>query len=230
MSPQPQQCQAIAEILCAATEQILWRELQPWLAERAETHHLRCRVGSGEATYYRLLGHREHLLNYGRKMVASKFDAARAAQWRTGREIVQRSYFSGELTLSTVLAHTCCHEFGHIIQSIKGWIRYGSIHNREFYRILDRIHHSDSAQRVHSYIEQRAADQGLPLSFIDTAQAIPVVACFQPGELVCFEYRGRSVVGEVLRVNRKTVNVKPVTPRLAADYFRISPHFLTPHH
>jgi hypothetical protein len=37
------------------------------------------------------------------------------------------------------------------------------------------------------------------------------------------------VVGEVMRVNRKTVNVKPVLPRLAADYFRISPHFLKPH-
>lgn len=231
MSPQAQQCHAIAELLCEATEQVLWREVQPWLAERGESHRLQCRVGSGEATYYRMLGDRRHLLNYGRKMVASKFNSAMAAQWRTGREILRRSYFDGELTLAGVLSHTCCHEFAHVIQGINGWIRYGSIHNREFYRILDRIHHSGSAQTVYSYVAEGAAQRGLALDFIDDGQPSPVsaVASFRPGELVSFEYRGRSVLGEVLRVNRKTVNVKPVMPPMAADYFRISPQLLTPH-
>ena len=38
MSSQAQQCHAIAELLCEATEQVLWREVQPWLAERGESH------------------------------------------------------------------------------------------------------------------------------------------------------------------------------------------------
>lgn len=231
MSPPVQQCHAIAELLCEATEQVLWRELQPWLAERGDSHRLQCRVGSGEATYYRMLGDRRHLLNYGRKMVASKFNAGIAAQWRTGREILRRSYFDGELTLPGVLSHTCCHEFAHVIQGINGWIRYGSIHNREFYRILDRIHQSGSAHTVYDYVVAGAAQRGLTLDFIDHGDPVAgvPVASFQPGELVSFEYRGCSVLGEVLRVNRKTVNVKPVKPRMAADYFRISPQFLTLH-
>ena len=76
-----------------------------------------------------------------------------------------------------------------------------------------------------------AAQRGLTLDFIDHGDPVAgvPVASFQPGELVSFEYRGCSVLGEVLRVNRKTVNVKPVKPRMAADYFRISPQFLTLH-
>jgi hypothetical protein len=171
-----------------------------------------------------------HVLTYGRKMVASKHDAAIAAQWRTGREILKRGYFAAELTLPSLLAHTCCHEFGHVIQSINGWINRGSIHNRQFYAIVDRIHNSGMADSVRDYLEARAAEQGLPLQFSDVSRPTAAVASFRPGELVSFEYRGRPVVGKVLRVNRKTVNVKPVMPPLAADYFRVSPGFLKPHH
>jgi hypothetical protein len=64
---------------------------------------------------------------------------------------------------------------------------------------------------------------------VDAGTALPSAAIFSPGQLVSFEFRGRPVLGEVLRVNRKTVNVKPMVPRLAADYFRISPHYLTHH-
>lgn len=228
MPPDPQQCHAVAGILCAATEQVLWPQVQAWLARRPGVHTLVCRVGRGEATYYSPRGEGVHLLTYGRKMVASKFDAALAAQWRTGAELLERNYFAGELSLAAVLAHTCCHEFGHVIQGINGWISRGSIHNRGFYRIVDRIHQSGAAQEVREFIEHEASARGLPLVFIATPSAAPL-AQFAPGELVSFEYRGRPVLARVLRVNRKTVNVKPVTPRMAADYFRISPHFLTHH-
>jgi hypothetical protein len=229
MPTQLQQCHSLAALLCDATEQVLWREVQDWLASRAARHSLQCRVGAGEATYYRPLGNNRHLINYGSKMIASKLNPAVAAQWRTGREIAGRGYFGGAITLPALLAHTCCHEFAHLVQSINGWIRRGSIHNREFYRIVDRMHAAGSAQRVLEYLQQRAAQAELPLVFNHHAPSPNMPGVFRPGELVSFEYRGRPVVGEVMRVNRKTVNVKPVLPRLAADYFRISPHFLKPH-
>jgi hypothetical protein len=221
-----QQCHAVAGLLCEATEQVLWREVQDWISSQPARHSLQCRVGAGEATYYRPLANHRHLINYGSKMVASKLNPVMAAQWRTGREIAERGYFCGELTLPTLLAHTCCHEFAHLVQSINGWIRRGSIHNRNFYRIVDRMHAAGSGQRVLEHLEVRAADTGLPLVVSHDVPQPTIANSFKRGELVSFEYRGRAVVGEVMRVNRKTVNVKPVLPRLAADYFRISPHFL----
>lgn len=223
-------CQAVAHLLCVATEQVLWAHVQPWLAKQPVRHQLYCRVGRGEATYYRNTGSNEHTLTYGWKMVASKYDAAVAAQWRTGGEILKRGYFGGELDLPALLAHTCCHEFAHLIQSIKGWIFRGSIHNSEFYRILDRIHSAGTAHLVLDFIERQACTQGMDLGFIEPGKPVQVMAqrCFNPGELVSFDYKGNPVLGEVIRVNRKTVNVRPLAPRLGAAYFRISPHFLTP--
>ena len=67
----PYRCKSIAAALCAATEQVLWVEAQEWLASQPGRHRLQCRVGGGEATYYRARGPREHLLTYGWKLVAS---------------------------------------------------------------------------------------------------------------------------------------------------------------
>ena len=225
-----EQTKAIAGWLGRATLEVLWQgAAHEKLLVDAGRHHLQCRVGSGEATYYRRLGRREHLINYGCKMVASKQDQQIASRWLTGREILQRGYFGGELSLSGLLAHTCCHEFGHVLQSISGGLARGSIHNRAFYQIVDRIHGSGLASEVCRYIEHQARSRQLSLSFSPGASQSPFTQVFAPGELVSFEYRGQPVMGEVLRVNRKTVNVKPLRPALAADYFRISPQFLSPH-
>lgn len=225
-APDSTQCKAIAAILCSVTQDILWQHVQPWLQQRSDRHRLQCRVGSGEATYYSPRGKYQHVLNYGWKMVASKYDPAMARQWQTGRELLQRRYFDGDFALSTVLAHTCCHEFGHVIQGINGWISRGSVHNEDFYRIVDRIHHSGVAQELRCSIEHAAHEQHLLLQFIESERTVVDTKAFAPGELVSFDYRGRVVLGEVLRVNRKTVNVKPLVPRLSAEYFRISPHYL----
>ncbi len=224
-----QQCKAIATLLCSATTEVLWQGAHELVAVPLDPHRLRCRVGSGEATYYRRLGRHQHLINYGCRMVASKTDPEVAALWLTGREILRRNYFAGELSFPGLLAHTCCHEFGHFLQSISGGLGRGSIHNQAFYRIVDRIHAAGLAQELRAYIEQHASLLGLPLAFGPQSTPRPRPDAFEPGELVSFEYRGSPVMGEVLRVNRKTVNVRPLRPVLAADYFRISPQFLARH-
>ncbi len=223
-----EQSRSMARVLGSATLEVLWQGAAgELLAVDGGGHRLRCRVGAGEATYYRRMGRREHLINYGCKMVASKHDRQIAAQWLTGREILRRGYFDGELSLSTLLAHTCCHEFGHVLQSISGGLARGSIHNQAFYHLVDHLHACGLARDVRCYIEQQARLQGLNLSFSLETRLPPLADTFVPGELVTFEYRGKPVMGEVLRVNRKTVNVKPLRPAVAADYFRISPQFLS---
>lgn len=226
MQPDPYRCKSIAAALCAATEQVLWVDIHDWLAGRPGQHRLHCRVGGGEATYYRARGPHDHLLTYGWKMVASKHDADRAALWRTGREIMNRGYFDGQLALSSLLAHTCCHEFAHLVQNINGWISRGSIHNGRFYQILDRMHASGAAVRVLNHIEQQAHRESWELDFFAAESPAPA-PCLQPGAKVSFDYRGRVIRGEVIRVNRRTVNVRPVAPRLATEYFRVSPQLLT---
>ncbi len=234
MPTQTRHYKAIAKLLCDATDEVLWHGAVDGLGSRPKHHQLYCRVGAGEATYYRSLGHHRHLINYGLKMVASKHNPEIAAQWRTGREILQRGYFDGELSLSGLLAHTCCHEFSHALQSINGWIRRGSIHNPQFYRIVDSIHAAGVAQQVRDFIELRAEKDGLAVAFSPESSDSESSLClqapaFEPGELVSFEYRGEAIVGKVVRINRKTVNVKPVRPAIAADYFRVSPQFLSRH-
>lgn len=222
------QCQRIARLLCQASEQVLWEYSRTWLEAQPGQHRLHCRVGHGEATYYRTAGINDHILTYGWKMVASKRDEKAARRWRTGREIVSRGYFGGDITLPALLAHTCCHEFAHLVQSIRGWIARGSIHNAQFYRVLDRIHASGAADRVLDYLLQQARAEDIVLAF-RPARTLPAGAvgpAFRIGQMVSFSYKGGPIEGEVIRVNRNTVNVRPIRPYLGDTYFRVSPQFL----
>lgn len=229
MSVDQSACRSAAQLLCTATERVLWPDIARWSPRSAHGHRLECRVGAGEATYYRAQGLRSHRLTFGWKMIASKRDPLLARQWLTGREMLARGYFSGQFSLPTLLAHTCCHEFSHLVQALNGWMSRGSVHNHQFYRILDEIYAADAAQRVLEFIEQDARQLRLPLEFAESeALFANEPRRFRMGQRVCFEYRGAPVVGEVIRVNRKTVNVKPLAARSRNEYFRISPHYLTP--
>lgn len=215
----------IAGWLCELTQDVLWQQAGPWLARRDPGARLRCRVGRGEATYHRRAGG-VHDVTFGWKMVASKHRLAEARRWKTAREITARGYFGGEIAVANLLAHTCCHEFAHVVQSVNGWYWRGSIHNAEFYRILDRMHTGGAARRVLDALLARADADGVELAFTQAAE--PTAAVFDIGDRVRFDYRGRPVLGEVIRVNRKTLNVKPLLPSWGETYFRISPHLLAP--
>ena len=228
MQADQRRCRAVAAILCAATEEVLWSDVSQWSPMEPAGHRLECRVGRGEATYYRALGQRRHRLTFGWKMIASKHDPVLASQWLTGREMLQRGYFSGQFTLTALLAHTCCHEFAHLVQGLNGWMARGSIHNEQFYRVLDSLYAVGAGDRVLDFIEQQVQEHGWSLNFAeDAGRTHSEAQQFRMGQLVSFEYRGAPVMGEVIRVNRKTVNVKPLMARSTADYFRISPHYLT---
>ncbi len=235
----------IAALLVNITETVLWPHIQPWLRANNHCIQLRCRVGRGQATHHTQQG-QQHTLTFGRKMVASKRCARQARNWTTGRELVGRGYFSGNFGYAELMAHTCCHEFAHLVQSLNGWYRRGSIHNADFYRILDQMHQGGIADRVLQVLQLEADRQGLQLEFAQGVTAdgetsenraaqeiqwrMPVITGISQqqlkeqlqGQLAEFDYRGRKVQGRITRVHRKTVRIEDHGVR-GIDYFRVPP-------
>src|SRR5690554_2366122 len=197
----------IARLMCHTTQQVLWEHYRPNLHSGSR---LVCRPGSGRATYHRFdYRTRDHLITYGVRMVAAKHDPATAAGWLSTREIRSRGYFNGEVSVLNLLAHTCTHEFAHLLQQHDGKRYHGSVHNHHFYRLLDQLNHSGLADRVRQHLDTSARDHGLAL---DTSpMALPAADAqaqqWQRGQKVCFGEGTSRREGEIVRINRKTCTV-----------------------
>lgn len=191
----------LGELMCIVTEQVLW---SPSCSE------LVCRVGSGQATYHRFdPASGQHQITYGVRMIEAKHRPETASGWLSGREIRQRGYFGGDLSPLNLLAHTCCHEFAHLLQHSAGQRYRGSVHNRHFYRILDELHSSGKAENTRGALLDQVRRQGLELSdrSFGSAASAPQQTQWQPGDMVSFGSRQREIQGRILRVNRKTCTV-----------------------
>lgn len=195
----------LGELLCDATQQILWP-----LATDRSNNRLQCRVGHGQATYHRYdPRHSLHLITYGVRMIEAKQQGSSAAAWLSTREISRRHYFAGAISPLNLLAHTCCHEFAHLLQQLDGKRFRGSVHNRHFYGILDDLHARGYGERVQSYLAERAQRQGLSLSDqrLEMPDPASARAHWQAGDKVYFGEGQNHRVGHILRVNRKTCTV-----------------------
>jgi hypothetical protein len=207
----------IAQLMCRATDETL--------SPLAHGVSLQLRVGSGRATYHRYdPATGEHRINYGVRMVADKASPETCSAWLSAREIRGRGYFGGILSESNLLAHTCCHEFAHLLQTRQGRRRRGSVHNQAFYRLLDELHgngHADALKRsLHWYSE--SMEQSLATTAVDVAETTARTAGFERGDLVRF---GQGLQGRVLRVNRKTCTIEG-TGRCRGRWYRVSPQLL----
>lgn len=142
-------------------------------------------------------------------MIAAKHQPATAQGWLSTREIRGRGYFGGEVTVLNLLAHTCCHEFAHLLQHSAGQRHYGSVHNRHFYEALDDLHHSGAADATRRHLSGLASDCGIELA--STPFEFPSPAAeyrrWQVGDSVVFGDGRREKRGQVVRVNRKTCTV-----------------------
>ena len=217
--------QRIAEHLCSTTEEVLWDHISSWAKKRSQQLQFATRVGSGKATYLR---RREggYLITYGRKMVQSKRCRRSATTWATAQEIVARGYFGGVLEYGSLLAHTACHEVAHVVQDLNGWISQNSIHNQNFYQILDRLHASDIAARVLAELVSKCSASGIDLMWQDDPSSLEYCPP-QVGQRVSFIRRdGAAVAGVIKRVNRQTVTVVPDRGRKGLQY-RVPPALLT---
>lgn len=198
----PDNARLLGELMCTVTEQVL----------ASPSHHeLVCRVGSGQATYHRFDPRtRQHQITYGARMIEAKHQPETARGWLSSREIQQRGYFEGQLSPLNLLAHTCCHEFAHLLQHNAGQRFRGSVHNRHFYRILDNLHASGRATETKTALCELASRHQLSLS--DERFELPgpgsEPASWAVGDRVAFAAGGGEKLGEILRVNRKTCTVR----------------------
>jgi hypothetical protein len=143
------------------------------------------------------------------RMVAAKQRADTASGWLSCREIRTRGYFGGELSTLNLLAHTCCHEFAHLLQHSAGQRYYGSVHNRHFYTILDELHENGHADAARQVLKNLATDSKTPLSAMPFQLPDPTSPSshWQVDEPVIFGSGTQEFHGEIVRVNRKTCTV-----------------------
>ena len=206
----PPNAYAIGTLMCQTTRDILWTPAESWVQQANPGAGLALRVGSGQATYHRFDPRKkQHLITYGARMIAAKHQPATAQGWLSTREIRGRGYFGGEVTVLNLLAHTCCHEFAHLLQHSAGQRHYGSVHNRHFYEALDDLHHSGAADATRRHLSGLASDCGIELA--STPFEFPSPAAeyrrWQVGDSVVFGDGRREKRGQVVRVNRKTCTV-----------------------
>lgn len=219
--PEQTTARAIGTLMCHTTEQVLWVPAEPLLQRQSRGGSLRCRVGAGLATYHRFdPREKQHQITYGVRMIVAKHDAHTAAGWLSGREIQKRGYFGGELSTLNLLAHTCCHEFAHLLQHHAGKRFRGSVHNRHFYDILDQLHASGDADATRDDLSRRARRAGieLPDERFETLRPQPWMADWQVGDSVQFGNHGRRHRGDIIRVNRKTCTVEGTGPSRGVRY------------
>lgn len=196
--------------MCQATHDILWAPAEDWVRKKSPGARLALRVGSGQATYHRFDPRKkQHLITYGARMIAAKHQPETAQGWLSTREIRSRGYFDGEVSVLNLLAHTCCHEFAHLLQHSAGQRHYGSVHNRHFYEALDELHHSGAANATRLYLAEQASGCGIELSTAPFEFPSPTAEHrhWQVGDSVVFGDGRREIQGQVVRVNRKTCTV-----------------------
>lgn len=197
--------------MCHATRNILWQPARDWVRERNSRADLVLRVGSGQATYHRYDPRtKQHLINYGVRMIAAKRQPETAQGWLSTREIRERGYFDGEVSELNLLAHTCCHEFAHLLQYSAGQRRYGSVHNRQFYEVLDQLHASGAADATRQFLKEQANKAELVLSRDVFEMHNPHLQSsrWQVGEHARFGTGRKQQQGKIIRVNRKTCTVE----------------------
>ncbi len=202
---------ALGKIMCAVTASTLWYPVAGDIRDRRPGAVLQCRVGSGQATYHRFdEGQNQHRITFGLRMILAKHQPGSAVGWLSSREITDRGYFDGQLSTLNLLAHTCCHEFAHLLQHAAGQRRRGSVHNRHFYAILDRLHRQGQARTVRDELVRQAGSQGLsiPDQPFDPASATDLLARWHVGDRVAFGTRGARRQGVIERINRKTATVR----------------------
>ncbi|WP_262492670.1 hypothetical protein [Marinobacter sp. AL4B] len=201
----------IGTLMCHATRNILWQPARDWVRERNSRADLVLRIGSGQATYHRYDPRtKQHLINYGVRMIAAKRQPETAQGWLSTREIRERGYFDGEVSELNLLAHTCCHEFAHLLQYSAGQRRYGSVHNRQFYEVLDQLHASGAADATRQFLKEQANKAELVLSRDVFEMHNPHLQSsqWQVGEHARFGTGRKQQQGKIIRVNRKTCTVE----------------------
>ena len=203
--------QKIAQILCDITDQLIRDEIITLNNRLVNNVTLKSRTGSGLATYCKHeIKNNNFTITYGKKMIKSKFNQNEVRHWLTYREIIGRNYFDGETTLLNLLSHTICHELSHFIQQLRGWHKRGSIHNMQYYQILDDMHDTNIAATIRDMVSDCCDSLNIRLDFevLQHKETTKNDLFFSVNDTVSFEHRTKIHTGTVVKVNRKTVIIR----------------------
>lgn len=221
----------IARSLCTSITDVLLPATDTWFRRAPPVDTLHVRVGRGRATYCERQRD-SYTITFGVRMVTEKCEPALAAQWLTAHEMQRRGYCAGQPNIGELLAHTACHEFAHLVQQSNGWLRRGSVHNRFFYELLDRLHESGMARAVLAHLASDWADGVVNMQTpvpptTRPRRAAPPEHSFRKGDRVWFvTSSGRRITGQITRINRVTASVSPEDARYRISYYRVPFHLL----
>ncbi len=170
-----------------------------------ETHDLHngekinLRVGTGKRTCY---FHRKREITYGLLMIENKLIRKNAFYWTTGKEIIDRNYFNGEFTYKNLIIATVLHEYAHFIQSLQYKRVRNSVHNSDFYNILDSFYDNNYHILIGDYFNKSKTFKNA--EFTDLSDV------FTKEEVQEFSYinvniKGKNEVLKVIKANPKKV-------------------------
>jgi len=206
------QAKAITNIMCTLTTTILLEHVRPWLATKSDCPiRLNVESGRGNKTYHKRMKPNHHKIIYGPGMVLSKYENSTDCIWLSEKEINNRGYYEGDTSMPSLLAHTCCHEFAHFIQTLNGWRRRGQVHNEEFYSILDRIHSNQVAEKVRGALYSEMIKRGLPVDRTENLQKSidpePYIRSLVKGDPLVVLDNGSPLIVTYMKSNRTTINI-----------------------
>ncbi len=215
----------IAKALITASEEILIEPNKNWFQKKYPSSKLEFRVGSGKSTYFRP-NYKTNggSITYGTKMIESCLQSYQIASgWTHGKEIIDRKYYDGVLTPHNCLAAVALHEVAHYYQHLIYERRFGSVHNKEFYKILDKMHANGKGEEILKFLMKydffSELDFELKNNFNSDQEFTPIDKTkMKKGDY--FYYRNRDdleVLSCATRVNSRTVS----TMRLNIPYSRI---------
>lgn len=205
----------IAGLMIRETKNVIHSMCREWLKEKNPNSKITFRVGNGLKTYCRRSG-QDYAITYGMEMVARKMESkSQCSQWTTGNEILKRNYFDGDLTIQNILVHTCLHEYAHLIQFVSDKYRKGSVHNSDFYKILDRMY----MRGIHILLKNALCEDAIfsALSFSEDPVELFSEKSMEIGSIISFkDSKGKEVFARVKKRNKKTVtaNCEVISSRI----------------
>lgn len=205
----------LAQLMCQATRSLLWEPNLPGIHARQPNARLELRMGWGRATHHRCRpADGWHSITFGVQMIASKQNPAERLLWLSAREILRRGYGNTPTGsapgMASLLSHTCCHEFAHLLQTLNQGRRRGEVHNAAFYHHLDALHHTGQAGRIREFLLQSAQQHQLILD--DAPSPIPIATIpalpWRKGDIVAFGTARQPLVGCIVRINQRTCTIE----------------------
>lgn len=220
----------IAELMIESAQNILISHSQKWLNEKYPDHKILFKVGSGRRTYHVYKkSSKTHIIVFGIKMIESKtLNFSSLKRWTTYSEIYNRKYFNSIGNIQTSLAATVVHEVAHLFQNlIYGRIK-NSVHNDEFYSVLDKMHKNGHAEKVYNYLMQYEIFKCLEFkekingeeSIYEDIKNICLEESFKVGSAAYFIASGTVCIDIITSVNKLNVKCKACTVR-KKQIFRI---------